>query len=627
MRLEAVVGGQRVPVDVTEPARRVRQWKSEVEYEARLSAGALPMTLRTRYDCDGSMHCALTYGGDTPVTVDRLELVSAVDGLVDLALSETGNGGMTGADVWDCSLPMREGVVWDSTNTQMELMYSKFIPWFWFGSADRAWSWYCDSDQYWGLDREGSSMRLERDGDGRVTWRVTFVNHPTDVAAPRTIDFTVLTHPAKNKPPRYREFSWHFWAGPSWADGYGLEPIDLPDKYLVDRWHTAAQAPGDMPYEQAPAWRKDEPPYHRYGQWRNVGVCAELDQIWEDKATYYFERHIRVGRRVGWWMDEYFPVGFGRSDNLAMGNAYLRDPADVGENELPWHSKFLTTYMRNHYKRLGRVFKRNNVPQRQHTWSNNGSTMLESFIWNSLLVEECGAGHRSFEVDTVTQFPNSLYRYMSHNFSGIATTLCADSTPATAGDDKRLDRQHMGRCLLNDIGLSPSGPHGIIHHKEQGIRLLRQLASFGFFEDEGIEKVPFWRNADYVRIGERPSAESQVYVTVYRKQAAGGGTRVLFVIMNESFDPVELPLTIRDTARILGGPNTLRRGAVLGRTAVPPELADWWAALSKTEGDAPVLVDFETGDVVARVAGDQEIYGPVYVPYHDFRVLYAESAQ
>lgn len=623
MRLEAVLEGKRIPATFVRAAKLVRQWASEWEYSSSLRAGPIHMELVTRYDCDGSMHCRLIYGSEPPAEIDRLELVVEAEGPVDMALSETGNGGMTGADVWEMALPKGEGVVWDSTRTQMELRYCKFVPYFWFGSGDRGWTWYCDSDKGWSLDREGSSMQLERNTEGKVTWRVLFVNHRSGIGSDRAVAFTVLTHPAKPKPAQFRRAAWHYFAGDSWADGYAQEPIDLPDEYLKKRWHTAASAPKDIPWERAGTWRKDEPPYHRYGRWRNVGVCAELDQEWEDKATYFFERHIRVGRRVGWWMDEYFPVAFGRSDNLAAGNAYLRDPESVGEKELPWHSGFLTRPMRDHYKRLARVFARNHVPQRQHTWSNNAATMLESFLYSSLLVEECGAGHRSHEIDVVTQFPNSLYRYLSKSFTGLVTTVCADTTPATAGDDKRLDRQHLGRALLNDIGVSPSGPHGIIHHKEQGVRLLSRLGEFGFFDDAHIEKIPYWRSAGCVQLDGPAQQIEQVYATIYRRPLdKGNGCKALIVLMNESPKPVELLLTLPDAKRVLGGPNTLTAGAVRSRAAMPPALQPWWDRVGRRDSDAVVLQDLETGDIVGRAEGATEIYGPVYVPYHDFRVLY-----
>jgi hypothetical protein len=435
-----------------------------------------------------------------------------------------------------------------------------------------------------------------------------------------------LTHPAKPKPPEFRKAAWHYLAGTSWAEGYVTEAYDLSEDYLLQRWRTAASAPRDTPDDRRTAWRKDAPPFHRYGWWRNVQMrTPELDQLWEDKATFYFERFIRIGRRVGWWMDEYFPVGFGRSENLAMGNAHFRDPADVKGDELPWHPHFLTTPMRNHYKRLARVFAQNNVPQRQHTWSGNGSNMLEPFLWNSLLVEECGAGCRAYEIDLLTQFPNSLYRVMGKNYAGLVTTLCADASDTAPGDDKRVDRQRTGIALLHDFGVTPNGPHGTHGHKEQGVRLLSALDEFGFFRDADVEKLPFWRNARFVQIGDRPSDESRVYATVYRRPLEGGkGFKALFVILNESDSAVELPLRILDSARILGGPNSLRAGAIVGAAPVPAFLKDTWAALAQADAARPALRDAETGEAVARAPGDAETYGPVYVPFHDYRVLYGE---
>ena len=625
MRFEVVINGKREQAAVLENSKVVRQWKSEIFYESKLRAGPIQIALTARYDCDGSMHCSMTWGADQPVQVESFELVTDIAGPVDMGFSETGGGGMTGADRWEIALAQKEGIIWDSSETQMELFYSKFVPWFWFGSGDRAWSWYCDSDQGWMLNKEGSTMQLERNGDGDVTWRVQFINHQATVKGQRKIDFSLLTHPAKPKPANYREASWHYFAGPSWATGYAIEPIDLPDEYLIKRWRRAASAPKDTPYERAAEWRKDKPPYFRYGQWRNVGVCAELDKTWEDKATYYFERHIRVGRRVGWWMDEYFPVAFGRSENLAAGNAYLRDPDRIQGDELPWQSKFLTTTMRNHYKRIARVAAKSNVPQRQHTWSNNASNMLESFIYSSLLVEECGAGHRSYDIDAVTQFPNSLYRFMCKPYTGLITTVCADVTPERAGGNKRLDRQHMGRALLNDIGVAPSGPHGIIHHKEQVLRVVDELSRFGFFNDTNTERIPYWRNQGLVKIGNTSSSQSKIYTTVYRRPLNGGnGYKAVFVIMNESNAEAELPITISDAGPILGGSNTLKAGDVRSSVELPAALGDWWSEMTKDDRDTIVMKDLETREVIPK-SGAGETYGPVFIPYHDFRILYAES--
>jgi len=635
MRLEATIAGQPVPARLVRPAKLTRTGKSEVEYASAMAFGGLEAALNCRYDCDGSLHCRLDYGAKEPLEVDNLELVMPVAGLVDIAFAETGRGGMTAADTWECALPNHEGVVWDSTRSFRPLAYGRFVPWFWFGSGDRGFTFYCDSCEDWIIDATGSTMQLERDKAGNVTLRVRFVNHRATVQGRHTIPFTLLTHPAKDKPKNHRAAAWHYTLGPAWCAGYWVEPYDLPEEVLKKQWRQAAQAPAELPYEQAATWRKNEPPFFRYGKWRNAQAgfsaeCPALDRMWEDKATYLFERQIRVGRRVGWHMDEYWPVGFGYSDNLAMNDGYIVPPQQLTkEAPLPWAGGYLTRHQRDHYKRLARIAKVNNVPLRHQSWSNNEATMLEPFWWSSFLVEECGAMHRSYEIDVITQFPSSVYRYLAHNFTGLVTAHMADATFGEYGDDKRLDRQLMGRALLNDIGLTPTGAHGIIYHKEDAVRLLTGLAEFGFFADREVEKLPYWRNAPYVRIGEKPSPESEVYVTVYRRPLPEGkGCQALFVVMNESAKPVELPLRLVDVKRLLGGANTLTAGEVRGQTPMPEALQDWWGRASdRQDNDATVLMDIESGDVVMAQPGGAEVYGPIYVPYHDFRVFMARHKE
>jgi hypothetical protein len=36
------------------------------------------------------------------------------------------------------------------------------------------------------------------------------------------------------------------------------------------------------------------------------------------------------------------------------------------------------------------------------------------------------------------------------------------------------------------------------------------------------------------------------------------------------------------------------------------------------------LQDLETGEVIPRQAGAAESYGPVYIPWHDYRLLYGQ---
>jgi hypothetical protein len=60
---------------------------------------------------------------------------------------------------------------------------------------------------------------------------------------------------------------------------------------------------------------------------------------------------------------------------------------------------------------------------------------------------------------------------------------------------------------------------------------------------------------------------------------------------------------------------------------VKDELKGWWNGAKERDAKSTVLMDLETGDVVARQAGGKEAYGPVYIPYHDFRVFFAQHEE
>jgi hypothetical protein len=503
-------------------------------------------------------------------------------------------------------------------------------------------------------------MQIERDKAGDATWRLIFVNHPAEVQGKRKIEFTLLTHPAKPKPENFRLYAWQYNAGEDWmvrtpklwmrpvpawnGDGsnYKLrrdldDPVYLcGDEELKQAWWTASGAPTNIPYENCGEWRKDKPPYWRYlftGEATFMNL-KEMNRLYEDKAIFYLERLVRLGRWVGWLVDPYQPAQ--TSQNVAMGDAWYRPLASVGTNELPWQAGFTMPFMRDTYKRLARVHAENNVPQRQHVRANNSARMLESFLWDTLILQDCGAVFRSYDIDLITTYPNSLYRAMGMNYSGLTATMVPSETPAGSGDNPIFDRQMLGLGLLHDFGVTRGGQIvagatlGLAHmeHEEQAVRLLNRLTRFGFFEDAGIEKLPFWRNDAQVRMGEKPGDASKVRVTVYRRPLDNGkGYKAIFVVLNESDSDVELPLDIRDPKRILGGPNTQKGSDILGRAAVPAKLQAAWTAANANVDDRPVLTDLETGEPVRRIGEKGERYGPVFVPYHDYRILYAECGQ
>ena len=629
MRLVATIDGKQVEAEVVEPAKVVRQWKSEIVYASKLKLGPVEVTLQAQYDCDGSMHMDLTYGSDNAAVIERLELVTDTTGPYDLIAPALQGGGMAGVDVWESTLRPDPGVVWDTANVRApELLASKFVNFMFFGSGDHGFSWLAQTDRGWVLDKTGSSMRLERNDAGEVSWFVTFVNHEANVEGRRNIRFIINPHPMKPKPENYRDWAW-FYRGDMWAHGYQTEPVELTDGYLKNMIHHATGAPRDMSYEQIKAQRWDGPPPRRYGRWRNMGIDdTALARKFEERGIYWLSKQIRVGRRTGWWWDEFWP-GFGRNADVAEGFAYYRDPAEVGPNELPWQEGWSSFHMRNIFKRLARVFAEENVPQRQFVWPNSQATYLESFAWDCQLVEEAGAGHRSYEIDNMTAYPPSLYRYLSKNFSGLVARLVADVGMVNAGDDPRFERQLFARCLLNDIGFSPYGPHGRVRQRVPDMRIINALLEFGFFEEDTTEYLPYWRNPGIVRFGGQSGAavDNDLFVSVYRRPREGGGYKAIFIVVNGKFEPVNASLELLDVERLLGGPNTLTVGQLRRKLEPTGPFAEAWQDIASRDADRPALMDLETGRPITGVEGEAETYGPVYIPSHHMQILYAESAE
>ena len=614
LRFEAVIGGKRVPATVTAPAKVVRQWKSEIEYASELAAGPVKFAVRTEYDCNGAMFCTFTYSAAEPVTVDALEMLMDVAGLVDIKLTSagtaTGNLGMSGADVSNCWVPEGKGVVWDSAqdkSARPDLFYSCFIPYFWFGSADRGWTFFCDSDRNWSLPMYGSAMAIERNDKGEASWRLKFFSKPATVKDAKDITFTILTHPQKSKPENAPWHAWNSWD--TWCDQYRVNFFRRSDETL-----------------QAEAKHNPTtPPFQRYYQMGAL-YTPGWGRAGEDFFVHGFERVIRVGKRQGWWWDLTWPAV--RSDNLAEGVAYVRNPADISKDaeELPYQGGFLTMNQYNTMKRLARVAKVNNVPLANSYWAGNSSSLFEGFGRDTIMTEGAGSDPTSYDCDMVTMWPASHWRYMAHaNFSGFISGLACPAIMLKPGDEKHFDRQRYGRALLHNIGVQPV-VHGRMMNLEICTRVLKYVADFGLWLDDGkTEYVPYWRNSEYVRFGTTPQPPNWgVYASVYRRPTADGkGMQALVIIMNEQEKkPASGALTL-DLKRILGGTNAQTAQSVWSEQAIPEPFAAWWAGAIKDRGTGPVLRDLDSGQVVPEVSAG--VYGPVHVPWHDFRAFYVRG--
>jgi hypothetical protein len=316
-----------------------------------------------------------------------------------------------------------------------------------------------------------------------------------------------------------------------------------------------------------------------------------------------------------------------RSENVAAGYAYYRDPEEVEEGELPWQDGYQLFHMRRTFKRLARVFAREDVPQRQFIWANSAPPMLESTSWDTQLVEGAGAQFNSYELDMVTIYPPSLHRFQGNRWSGLVARVVADQVRVPAGDDPRIEHQMWSRALLHDFGICPTGPHGVLHQQQENSERMNALTEFGFFNDDALEFIPYWRNEAYVALDGvhgAASDDAKLFVSMYRAPLADGeGYKVLFVLGNENHEAVEIPFELLDPS-LLGGDQSLTVGGIRSEMDAPAELESLWSQAAGASADRPALRDFDTGRPVIAADGSGKTYGPVFIPRHGMRLLVGE---
>ncbi len=244
--------------------------------------------------------------------------------------------------------------------------------------------------------------------------------------------------------------------------------------------------------------------------------------------------------------------------------------------------------------------------------------------------------------DHIDLYPSSLMRAIIGDRRGAILRIVSNVRTAQPGDDPAYDRAILGRALLHDVGVDPNG----LSQPAEYVRLVKGLKGFGFFEANDIEFIPYWRSGAIVRYGEEFNPNSPfkltednpaagTYVSVYRRPFEKDGKKgyqAMFVIFNEQPKPIRERLYIFTPPRIWGGPGNVQTGAEIiagydfGK--IPAENSDWRQKKIVDHhyvfGPA-ALVDLEDRSV-ANISDSKgqtaEIYGPLHIQAHDYRVFW-----
>ncbi len=259
----------------------------------------------------------------------------------------------------------------------------------------------------------------------------------------------------------------------------------------------------------------------------------------------------------------------------------------------------------------------------------------------SLLTGPAGGDALSAVKDSIATYPIGLFRYLAGTHTGLAARLQPNSVRLTTPRAILIPgRAVLGRALLHDIGLDASG----LAHLAQARRLLTALHKFGCFAGDGkTEFIPYWRSGRFMRYGEAFAADdvfslstenptAKVYVSIFRRPRGGGkkGYKAFFIIVNESDQDMRQRLHILKSNRLFGGLNALL-GTEIHRNydySGTPADGDWRRAVVTSMARSKLLYylqDLEDGSPVVRCKSankNVDIYGPIFVRRHDYRVVY-----
>ncbi|MCG3147028.1 MAG: hypothetical protein PCFJNLEI_00464 [Verrucomicrobiae bacterium] len=206
--------------------------------------------------------------------------------------------------------------------------------------------------------------------------------------------------------------------------------------------------------------------------------------------------------------------------------------------------------------------------------------------------------------------PLSLHRYLAGTHAGRATQL----------------RANLGRALVLDAGVDCAR----LADLTEGLTVVKALEEFGALQADGqTEFIPSWRAAPVIRYGEAFSGDdvfelakdnpvAAVQISVWRR--AG---KALIAVVNESDRPVREQLYVLAPAKIFGGANRLTAAQVMAGwdDRVIPADSDWSKRRFTEKGVC--LMDVTDRGLVraAAIKGGIEVYGPVYVAPHSYRLL------
>jgi hypothetical protein len=285
--------------------------------------------------------------------------------------------------------------------------------------------------------------------------------------------------------------------------------------------------------------------------------------------------------------------------------------------------------------------RRENAKVRGGAVRADSATVYEAGARINVLAGPAGGDAESVQKDISDTYPIPLFRYYAGTHTALPALLRSNSGQLTrAGNTPKPDRMVLARAFLNGIAADIRK----IAHVTSAARILAMMDEFGVFKDDGLtEVIPYWRAESYLRFGEEFKGDrfsitsenpaEEVYEVIYRRPVEDepGRYKALVFLVNETDKNQSEQVYLFDAKRLLGAANSLELWPFMSKKywqedLIPPN-SDWRKqntrvyVVDRKANESMIDMEGEGRARRAAVDGSLEIYGPVYLPAHDFRVF------
>jgi len=502
MRLVAVVDGKEIVLEAGSP-RIEKTAEAWAEFTGSGKGAGLALSARSRLEFDGYLVTDLTIAPATAATGAKIDQLYWEVVLPESEATHfcTTAGGW--AAVHDVTPPR-----WTSQQTGSGMLAGDFVPYIWLTNSDRALLWFADNDRGWVTepDRRVPTQEVVR-GDGRVVFRVRFVEVPTELKAPTTVRHGWMAFPSRPLPPGFRSVicaqgkgdypsarNTHFWANADWAVLWPYYCSPFPwsmqrSKAELDR-SMQHSGPDHRPCVGSIA--------HSIGRyldyegrdfgafsvdWGDMpGVISNSDVTQSrgpiDFRLWHYRRWVREGSFQALYIDENY-LSFDR--NPLTGGAYVRSDGRVQPG-------YTYTGLREYFKRMMLMFHAEGRP-RPNLWQHISSGAAYHAWYGDILMEGENVEPTNEEADYIEVLPAGRMRAIGSAVcnGGNTIMMCQSQRHPTPWEPKHT-HQFVGWILAHDI-------------MPEQVRWFGPMAQAARLHRDDVQFVGYWKPQCPARTG------------------------------------------------------------------------------------------------------------------------------